>query len=135
MVPFGELEQHEQDKDAVFLALVRIARDWIRSPVPRSLLLRVTPTLKDATKRARGGDEVHRACVTGVSAASREANAVRALTANQCEARMQKAASFGGRYRVASDPRARHASKTADGGIPGSAPTGRAAAGDSGDTE
>jgi RyR domain len=31
MVPFGELEQREQDKDAVFLALVEIARDWIRS--------------------------------------------------------------------------------------------------------
>lgn len=31
MVPFGELEQREQDKDAVFLALVMIARDWIRS--------------------------------------------------------------------------------------------------------
>lgn len=30
MVPFGDLEQREQDKDAVFLALVRIARDWIR---------------------------------------------------------------------------------------------------------
>lgn len=29
MVPFGDLEQREQDKDAVFLALVRIARDWI----------------------------------------------------------------------------------------------------------
>ncbi len=29
MVPFGELEQREQDKDAVFLALVAIARDWI----------------------------------------------------------------------------------------------------------
>ena len=31
MVPFGELEQREQDKDAVFLALVAIARDWIRA--------------------------------------------------------------------------------------------------------
>jgi hypothetical protein len=31
MVPFSELEQREQDKDAVFLALVEIARDWIRS--------------------------------------------------------------------------------------------------------
>ena len=31
MVPFAELEQREQDKDAVFLALVAIARDWIRS--------------------------------------------------------------------------------------------------------
>lgn len=31
MVPFGELEQREQDKDAVFLALVQIARDWIRA--------------------------------------------------------------------------------------------------------
>ena len=31
MVPFAELEQREQDKDAVFLALVQIARDWIRS--------------------------------------------------------------------------------------------------------
>lgn len=30
MVPFGELEQHEQDKDAVFLALVEIARSYIR---------------------------------------------------------------------------------------------------------
>jgi hypothetical protein len=30
MVPFGDLEQREQDKDAVFLALVEIARDWIR---------------------------------------------------------------------------------------------------------
>ena len=29
MVPFGDLEQREQDKDAVFLALVAIARDWI----------------------------------------------------------------------------------------------------------
>lgn len=31
MVSFAELEQREQDKDAVFLALVAIARDWIRS--------------------------------------------------------------------------------------------------------
>lgn len=31
MVPFDELDQREQDKDAVFLALVCIARDWIRS--------------------------------------------------------------------------------------------------------
>lgn len=31
MVAFGELEQREQDKDAVFLALVEIARDWIRA--------------------------------------------------------------------------------------------------------
>jgi hypothetical protein len=31
MVPFGDLEQREQDKDAVFLALVAIARDWIRA--------------------------------------------------------------------------------------------------------
>lgn len=30
MVPFADLEQREQDKDAVFLALVAIARDWIR---------------------------------------------------------------------------------------------------------
>lgn len=30
MVPFDDLEQREQDKDAVFLALVQIARDWIR---------------------------------------------------------------------------------------------------------
>ena len=30
-VPFSELEQREQDKNAVFLALVQIARDWIRS--------------------------------------------------------------------------------------------------------
>ena len=29
MVPFSDLEQREQDKDAVFLALVVIARDWI----------------------------------------------------------------------------------------------------------
>lgn len=32
MVPFGDLEQREQDKDAVFLALAQIARDWIASP-------------------------------------------------------------------------------------------------------
>ncbi len=32
MVPFAELEQREQDKDAVFLALVAIARDWIKCP-------------------------------------------------------------------------------------------------------
>jgi RyR domain len=31
MVPFSELEQREQDKDAVFVALVAIARDWIRA--------------------------------------------------------------------------------------------------------
>lgn len=30
MVSFDQLEQREQDKDAVFLALVKIARDWIR---------------------------------------------------------------------------------------------------------
>jgi len=29
MVPFDQLEQREQNKDAVFLALVAIARDWI----------------------------------------------------------------------------------------------------------
>lgn len=31
MVPFGDLEQREQDKDAVFVALCEIARLWIRS--------------------------------------------------------------------------------------------------------
>lgn len=31
MVPFDELEQREQDKDAVFVALCEIARQWIRS--------------------------------------------------------------------------------------------------------
>ena len=31
MVPFAELEQREQDKDAVFLALVRIAQNWIQT--------------------------------------------------------------------------------------------------------
>lgn len=30
MVPFDELEQREQDKDAVFLALCEIARLWVR---------------------------------------------------------------------------------------------------------
>lgn len=30
MVPFGDLEQREQDKDAVFIALCEIARLWIR---------------------------------------------------------------------------------------------------------
>jgi hypothetical protein len=30
MVPFDELEQREQDKDAVFIALCEIARLWIR---------------------------------------------------------------------------------------------------------
>ena len=29
LVPFDELEQREQDKDAVFLALCEIARQWI----------------------------------------------------------------------------------------------------------
>lgn len=29
MVPFDDLEQREQDKDAVFLALCEIARQWI----------------------------------------------------------------------------------------------------------
>lgn len=31
MVPFDELEQREQDKDAVFVALCEIARQWIRA--------------------------------------------------------------------------------------------------------
>lgn len=31
MVPYGDLEQREQDKDAVFVALCEIARQWIRS--------------------------------------------------------------------------------------------------------
>ncbi len=30
MLPFDELEQREQDKDAVFVALCEIARLWIR---------------------------------------------------------------------------------------------------------
>lgn len=30
MVPFAQLEQREQDKDAVFIALCEIARQWIR---------------------------------------------------------------------------------------------------------
>ena len=30
MVPFDQLEQREQDKDAVFIALCEIARLWIR---------------------------------------------------------------------------------------------------------
>lgn len=37
MVPFVDLEQREQDKDAVFLALVAIARDWIREPLAASV--------------------------------------------------------------------------------------------------
>lgn len=32
MVPFDQLEQREQDKDAVFIALCEIARQWIRDP-------------------------------------------------------------------------------------------------------
>jgi hypothetical protein len=32
MVPFDQLEQREQDKDAVFIALCEIARQWIGSP-------------------------------------------------------------------------------------------------------
>jgi hypothetical protein len=31
MVPFDHLEQREQDKDAVFIALCEIARQWVRS--------------------------------------------------------------------------------------------------------
>jgi hypothetical protein len=30
MVPFDQLEQREQDKDAVFIALCEIARQWIK---------------------------------------------------------------------------------------------------------
>lgn len=30
LVPYAELEQREQDKDAVFVALCEIARQWIR---------------------------------------------------------------------------------------------------------
>jgi len=30
LVPYAELEQREQDKDAVFIALCEIARQWIR---------------------------------------------------------------------------------------------------------
>lgn len=41
MVPFDQLEQREQDKDAVFVALCEVARQWIRpavaaSPVPET---------------------------------------------------------------------------------------------------
>lgn len=32
MVPFDDLEQREQDKDAVFVALCEIARQWINDP-------------------------------------------------------------------------------------------------------
>jgi hypothetical protein len=32
MVPFDDLEQREQDKDSVFVALCEIARLWIREP-------------------------------------------------------------------------------------------------------
>lgn len=31
MVPFNDLEQREQDKDAVFVALCEVARQWIRA--------------------------------------------------------------------------------------------------------
>lgn len=34
MVPFADLEQREQDKDAVFIALCEIARLWIRDDCP-----------------------------------------------------------------------------------------------------
>ena len=34
MVPFGDLEQREQDKDAVFVALCEIARRWIGGACP-----------------------------------------------------------------------------------------------------
>lgn len=30
LVPYAELEQREQDKDAVFVALCEIARQWIQ---------------------------------------------------------------------------------------------------------
>lgn len=33
MVPYDELERRERDKDAVFVALCEIARQWI-SPIP-----------------------------------------------------------------------------------------------------
>jgi hypothetical protein len=33
MVPYSELEQREQDKDAVFVALCEIARQWIYEEV------------------------------------------------------------------------------------------------------
>jgi len=32
MVPYDQLEQREQDKDAVFIALCEIARQWVREP-------------------------------------------------------------------------------------------------------
>jgi hypothetical protein len=32
MVPFARLEKREQDKDAVFIALCEIARQWINDP-------------------------------------------------------------------------------------------------------
>lgn len=35
MVPFDQLERREQDKDAVFVALCEIARQWIPSEPPR----------------------------------------------------------------------------------------------------
>jgi hypothetical protein len=45
MVPFGELEQREQDKDAVFVALCEIARQWIREPSqPEQTYASVTET-------------------------------------------------------------------------------------------
>lgn len=34
MVPFDRLEQREQDKDAVFIVLCEIARQWIRDDYP-----------------------------------------------------------------------------------------------------
>lgn len=69
---------------------------------------------KNPTERAEGGDDAHRAMVTGMSPSFPEANGVRALTANQCEAPSQESGRLRpDPYRVASDPDARHASTTA----------------------
>jgi hypothetical protein len=57
MVPFGELEQREQDKDAVFMALCDIARQWILhapSRDPDELTAKI-----DLSRRYNSGDDHH----------------------------------------------------------------------------
>lgn len=60
MVPFAELEQREQDKDAVFLALVQIARNWIRAwaatgPETSTAIARAAATAAEDTHRRGPG--------------------------------------------------------------------------------
>lgn len=80
----------------------------------RAAMEMVARAVQDATQRTKGGDEAHRPCVTGVSAATRGADAVRASDPPTSDRARTD--------RVASDPGVRHREHDGTGDDTGNVP-------------